>query len=75
MVVVAGILGLIHSGGPARERPRDIRSVAVWHALQLPAPEELYASVIHPQIEIKTKDARDILKKQIQLKNAIKQWG
>jgi homoserine kinase len=43
--------------------------------IKLPAPEELYASVIHPRIEIKTKDARDILKKQVQLKNAIKQWG
>ncbi len=52
-----------------------IRSYDPLDVIKLPAPEELYASVIHPQIEIKTKDARDILKKQIQLKNAIKQWG
>jgi homoserine kinase len=52
-----------------------IRSYHPLDVIKLPAPEELYASVIHPQIEIKTKDARDILKKQIQLKNAIKQWG
>ena len=52
-----------------------IRSYDPLDVIKLPAPEELFASVIHPQIEIKTKDARDILKKQIQLKNAIKQWG
>ena len=52
-----------------------IRSYDPLDVIKLPAPEELYAAVIHPQIEIKTKDARDILKKQIQLKNAIKQWG
>jgi len=52
-----------------------IRSYDPLDVIKLPAPEELYASVIHPHIEIKTKDARDILKKQIQLKNAIKQWG
>ena len=52
-----------------------IRSYHPLDVIKLPAPDELFASVIHPQIEIKTKDARDILKKQIQLKNAIKQWG
>jgi homoserine kinase len=52
-----------------------IRSYDPLDIIKLPAPDELFASVIHPQIEIKTKDARDILKKEIQLKNAIKQWG
>jgi homoserine kinase len=52
-----------------------IRSYIPLDVIKLPAPKELYASVIHPRIEIKTKDARDILKKQVQLKNAIKQWG
>jgi homoserine kinase len=32
-------------------------------------------TVIHPQIEVKTADARAILKQQILLKDAIKQWG
>ena len=52
-----------------------IRSYDPLDVIKLPAPDHLYASVIHPQIEIKTKDARDILKKEIRLKNAIKQWG
>jgi len=36
---------------------------------------ELYVTVIHPQIEVKTSDAREILKKQILLKDAIIQWA
>lgn len=52
-----------------------IRSYDPLDVIKLPAPDQLFASVIHPQIEIKTKDARDILRKEIQLKNAIKQWG
>jgi homoserine kinase len=30
---------------------------------------------VHPQIEVKTSDARSILKQNVQLKDAIKQWG
>jgi homoserine kinase len=32
-------------------------------------------TVVHPQIEVKTSDARQILKKQILFKDAIRQWG
>jgi homoserine kinase len=35
----------------------------------------LYATVIHPQIEIKTADARAILPKQVPLSDAVKQWS
>ncbi|MEO5860368.1 MAG: homoserine kinase [Pyrinomonadaceae bacterium] len=35
----------------------------------------LLATVIHPQIEIKTADARAVLPKQIALADAIKQWS
>ena len=35
----------------------------------------LYVTVIHPQIEVKTSDARQILKKQVLLKDAITQWA
>jgi homoserine kinase len=30
---------------------------------------------VHPQIEVRTADARSILKQNVQLKDAIKQWG
>ena len=35
----------------------------------------LFVTVVHPQIEVKTSDAREILKKQVLLKDAIRQWG
>lgn len=40
----------------------------------LPVPE-LYVTIIHPQIEVKTSDSRKILKKEILLKNAVRQWS
>ncbi|MEO1010200.1 MAG: homoserine kinase [Bacteroidota bacterium] len=41
----------------------------------IPSPSELYATVIHPQIEVKTSDSRKILKTNITLEDGIKQWG
>ena len=35
----------------------------------------VYVTVVHPQIEVKTSDARQILRKEVLLKDAIKQWG
>ena len=32
--------------------------------IPIKAPKDLYASIVHPQIEIATKDARSILKNQ-----------
>jgi len=52
-----------------------VKSVAPLEILELPTPEDLYAVIIHPQIEIKTAEARAILPKDIPLKNAITQWS
>jgi len=38
-------------------------------------PPSLFVTVVHPQIEVKTSDARQILRKEVLLKDAIKQWG
>jgi homoserine kinase len=51
-----------------------IRSVFPLDIISLPAPD-LFVTVVHPQIEVKTADARQILRKEVQLKNAIRQWG
>jgi len=51
-----------------------IRSVFPLDIVSLTAPP-LFVTVVHPQIEIKTSDARQILRKEVQLKDAIKQWG
>ena len=51
-----------------------VRSIYPLDIVALSAPP-LWVTVVHPQIEVKTSDARQILRKEIQLKNAIKQWG
>ncbi len=51
-----------------------IRSNNPLDIIPLNAPP-LHVTVIHPQIEVKTSDARQILKRQIYLKDAITQWG
>ncbi len=51
-----------------------IRSIHPLDIINLSAPE-LFITVVHPQIEVRTADARQILKKEVPLKQAIKQWG
>ena len=43
--------------------------------VKIDSPSELYATVVHPQIELKTSDARSVLKQTVSLKSAITQWG
>jgi homoserine kinase len=52
-----------------------VRSYDPLDIVRIPTPDNLYCTIIHPQIEVQTKDARDILKKQILLKDAVIQWG
>ena len=51
-----------------------IRSIFPLDIIRLSSPP-LWVTVVHPQIEVRTADARQILKKQVLLKDAIKQWG
>ncbi len=51
-----------------------IRSIFPLDIIPL-QPPPLFVTIVHPQIEVKTADARSILKKQVYLKDAIKQWG
>ncbi len=52
-----------------------VRSTEPLDVIPIHLPKELYASVIHPHIEIKTSDSRKILKTSISLADGIKQWG
>ncbi len=52
-----------------------VHSTDPLQIIQLPSIDKLYVSIIHPQIEVKTSDARAILPQQVALKDAIKQWG
>ncbi len=51
-----------------------IRSIFPIDIIPIPAPP-LHITVVHPQIEVRTSDARQILRKQVLLKDAIRQWG
>jgi len=51
-----------------------IRSIFPLDIIAISSPS-LFVAVVHPQIEVRTSDARQILKKQVLLKDAIKQWG
>ncbi len=51
-----------------------IRSIHPLDIVPLSAPP-LFVTVVHPQIEVRTADARQILRKEVALKDAIKQWG
>lgn len=51
-----------------------IRSIHPLDIITLNSPS-LFVTVVHPQIEVKTSDARQILRKEVLLKDAIRQWG
>jgi homoserine kinase len=51
-----------------------VRSIFPLEIVALPSPT-LFVTIVHPQIEVRTADARSILKHNVQLKDAIKQWG
>ena len=52
-----------------------VRSYEPLDVVPIPTPTELWATVIHPQIEVRTSDSRKILKTKITLAEGIKQWG
>ncbi|HET8735216.1 MAG TPA: homoserine kinase [Pricia sp.] len=52
-----------------------VRSYDPLDIVPIPSPPQLWTTVIHPQIEIRTSDSRKILKTNITLADGIKQWG
>ena len=52
-----------------------IRSYDPLDIVQLPVPPGLSCAVVHPHTELRTEDARRVLKKEIRLSDAIRQWG
>ncbi len=52
-----------------------VKSLQPLEVLQIPVPINLYATIIHPQIEIKTSSARAILPNEVPLLDAIIQWA
>ncbi len=52
-----------------------IRSYDPLDIVEVKVPEELFATIVHPQVEVNTKDARSILEREIQLSKTIQQMG
>jgi homoserine kinase len=52
-----------------------IRSYQPLDIVSIPYPEYLCCVLVHPDIELKTKDARQLLKPTVPLRDAVQQWG
>jgi len=50
-----------------------VKNLHPLNILQLPTPKHLYATILHPQIEIKTSESRRILPKVVPLSDVTKQ--
>lgn len=52
-----------------------VKSYKPLDIIKINTPKELYATVIHPKIEVKTADSRSVLKQKVTLQQTIKQLG
>ncbi|MBN2639346.1 MAG: homoserine kinase [Bacteroidales bacterium] len=52
-----------------------VRSLNPLDVISLPVPENLYVTLIHPDVEVQTKKARLLLKQTVPLSDAVIQWG
>jgi homoserine kinase len=51
-----------------------VRSYTPLDVIPIPSPQ-IYATVVHPQIEVRTSDSRKILRQEVPIKKAVEQWG
>jgi homoserine kinase len=52
-----------------------VRGYNPLDVIRIESPTNLYATIIHPQIELKTSEMRAVLQPTVSLKSAITQWG
>lgn len=52
-----------------------VKSYNPLDIIKLPVPKKLRLVAIHPQVEIRTEDARNVLPEKIFLKDAVTQWA
>lgn len=52
-----------------------VRSNEDLDTVSIPTPDELYAAVVLPELQVLTVDARNILRKEIPMHDAVTQWG
>lgn len=52
-----------------------VKSYNPLEVIALPSLPDLRIVILHPQIEVKTKDSRAMIRENISLKKAVQQWG
>ena len=52
-----------------------IRGYEPLDVVKLPAPPQLFASVVFPHVDVPTRDARQMIRTKVALKDAVTQWG
>src|SRR5690606_28926990 len=52
-----------------------IRGQHPLDVISLPVPKELYAGIVFPKVDVPTRDARQLIKEKVFLKDAVTQWG
>lgn len=52
-----------------------IRSYEPLDVIKLPHPKNLYCAIVFPDVDVPTREARQIIRNKIQMKDAITQWG
>jgi homoserine kinase len=52
-----------------------IRSYDPLDVIKLPHPKALYCAIVFPDVDVPTREARQIIRNKIQMKDAVTQWG
>jgi len=52
-----------------------IRGYDPLDVVKLPVPPDLHASVVFPHVDVPTRDARQMIRAKVALKDAVTQWG
>ncbi|MES2454066.1 MAG: homoserine kinase [Bacteroidota bacterium] len=52
-----------------------IRSYEPLDIISLPFPQDLHAAIVYPEVDVPTKDARQMIRSKVLLKDAVTQWG
>ncbi|MES2828226.1 MAG: homoserine kinase [Bacteroidota bacterium] len=52
-----------------------IRSYEPLDIISLPFPEDMHAAIVYPEVDVPTKDARQMIRSKVLLKDAVTQWG
>lgn len=52
-----------------------VRSYEPLDLIALPTPTNLFAAIVYPEVDVPTKDARQMIRTKVLLKDAVTQWG